>query len=56
MNNGNSSYPVVSGVLSIVSGAFGIFASIGMILISVVFWSAISIEANTSDEFPFLIV
>jgi len=55
MNNSNSSYPVVAGVLSLVSGAFGILGSIAMILVSVFFWSAISVSANTPDEFPFFI-
>ena len=55
MNSTNSSYPVVAGVLSLVSGAFGILGSIAMILVSVFFWSSISIEANTPDEFPFFI-
>ncbi len=48
----NSNYSVVAGVLSIVSGVFGIFSSIGMILVSLVFWSAISVAADTPDEFP----
>ena len=53
MNASNSSYPVVAGVLSIVSGALGFFASIGMILLSIVFWSSIDISTNGFDEFPF---
>ena len=51
----NSNYPVVTGVLSIVSGVFGVFAGVGMIIISVIFWGAITLSVSTSDEFPFFI-
>jgi hypothetical protein len=51
----NSSYPVVTGVLSIVSGVFGVFAGIGMIIISLIFWGGISISDSNSIEFPLYI-
>ena len=51
----NSNYPVVTGVLSIVSGVFGVFAGVGMIIISVIFWGAITLSVSTTDEFPFFI-
>lgn len=54
-NSSNSSYPVVSGVLSIVSGAFGFLGGLAMILISVLFWSTVFISTNTPDEFPFFV-
>ena len=52
----NSNYPVVTGALSIVTGVFGVFAGVGMIIISVIFWGAITISVNTPDEFPFYII
>jgi hypothetical protein len=52
MSTDNSSYPGVTGVLSIVSGVFGVFASVGMIIMSLIFWSAISVSATTTDELP----
>ena len=55
MNASNSSYPVVAGVLSIVSGALGILMSAAIILMAIFFWSAISLDAGARDEFPFFI-
>lgn len=51
----NSSYPVVSGVLSIVSGVFGVFSGAAMIILSLIFWGAVSVSTYTYDEFPFVI-
>jgi hypothetical protein len=55
MNTSNSSYPVVAGVLSIVSGALGVIMSAVLILFAVVFWSAISISTDAPEDFPFFI-
>ena len=52
----NSSSPTAAGVLSIVSGVFGIFIGAGLILFAVFFISLISLETKPADEnFPFLI-
>jgi hypothetical protein len=51
----NSNYPVVTGVLSIVSGVFGAFTGVGMIIVSAVFWGAIGLSVSAPDEFPFFV-
>lgn len=48
----NSNYPVVTGVLSIISSVFGVFAGTGMIIVSVIFWGGISISDSNSVEVP----
>lgn len=56
MNTSNSSYPVVVGVLSIVSGALGILISAAIVLMAIFFWSAISIDTDVPEDFPFFIL
>ena len=54
MNNSSSS--TAAGVLSIVSGVFGIFIGAGLILIAVLFFSLVSIDTTTAaEEFPVFI-
>ena len=52
----NSSSPIVAGVLSIVSGVFGIFISIALILFSVFFMNIESFPVTTPHDFPFLLL
>jgi hypothetical protein len=53
---GNSSSPNAAGVLSIVSGVFGVLMGTGMILFAVFFISLVSFEAATEiEDFPFVI-
>jgi hypothetical protein len=52
----NSSSPTAAGVLSIVSGVFGVLMGTGMILFAVFFISLVSFEAATEiEDFPFVI-
>ena len=54
-SSSNSSYPVVAGVLSIVSGALGALISAGIILMVIFLWSAISVDTDVPEDFPFFI-
>jgi hypothetical protein len=52
----NSGSSTAAGVLSIVSGVFGVFIGAGLILIAVFFISLVSFETNTvTGDFPFII-
>ena len=48
----NSSSPTAAGVLSIVSGIFGIFMGAGLILIAVFFNSLVSFEDYPYEDLP----
>ena len=50
----NSSSPTAAGVLSIVSGVFGILGSAGLILFAVFFNSLVSFEGYPYEDFPFV--
>jgi hypothetical protein len=51
---GNSSSTTAAGVLSIVSGVFGILGSAGLILFAVFFISLVSFEGYPFEDSPFV--